>query len=68
MVPSVTAALVERARAAGAIAATITVEDIAAAVRALRGVLDDGQTEWLRHVAITVADLEQGPDSFVLAS
>jgi AcrR family transcriptional regulator len=60
-----TATLVERARAAGAIAATITVEDIAATVRALRGVIDDGRTDWLRHIAITVAGLKQGPDPAV---
>lgn len=63
-----TATLVERARTAGAIAPTITVDDIATTVRALRAVIDDGQTDWLRHVAIMVAGLKQGPDTTTLES
>ena len=61
-----TATLLERAQAAGTIAKTITVEDIATTVRALRGVINDGRTDWLRHVAIVVAGLRQGPDPVTL--
>lgn len=57
-----TADVLAAARGAGAVHPSVTVDDIAAAVRALRGVAEADDTAWRRHLAFVLAGLRAGPE------
>jgi AcrR family transcriptional regulator len=62
-----TRALVERARTGGAIAPTVTVYDVATAVRAMRGAIESDDDAWRRHIAFVLAGFRVGPEPGILS-
>jgi AcrR family transcriptional regulator len=59
-----TAAVLDTARAAGAVHESVTVADVAAAVRAMRGVTETETDDaaWRRHLAFVLSGFRAGPE------
>lgn len=52
--------LLKRAQQAGAVADTVTVDDVASAVRAMRGIIELDGTAWRRHLHYVLAGFREG--------
>jgi AcrR family transcriptional regulator len=57
-----TAVILQTAKDAGVVHPSVTVDDIAAGVRALRGVTETGDSAWRRHLAFMLAGFRAGPE------
>jgi AcrR family transcriptional regulator len=58
-----TADVLQAAKDAGVVHPSVTADDIAAGVRALRGVTETDDTAWRRHLAFMLAGFRAGPES-----
>jgi hypothetical protein len=54
--------VLDAARTAGTVHESVTASDVAAAVRAMRGVAEIDDAAWHRHLAFILAGFRAGPE------